>query len=232
MTTDMTNQRLAPRPAAAVLLCAAVLASSACSTGPAGPIGPSAAELDRQTAEVMRAAFRDEGIAKVERLNQDGANQACSASLGAALPAEQARAIEAANLATVKAPADGVYLGDWKKGEALAQDGRGMTWTDKSAEPKANGGNCYNCHQIGKAEISHGTIGPSLLGYARLRGVSDPASPAARAMVEYTWGKLYNARAYNACSSMPRFGHMKLLDEAQMKDLMALLLDPKSPVNQ
>jgi sulfur-oxidizing protein SoxX len=148
------------------------------------------------------------------------------------LPAAQARAIEAENLATVKPPPDGIYLGDWKKGETLAQDGRGMTWTDKSAEPKANGGNCYNCHQIGKAEISYGTIGPSLTNYAKTHGASDPASPAAKALVDYTWGKLYNARAYNACSNMPRFGHMKLLDEAQMKDLMALLLDPKSPVNQ
>jgi sulfur-oxidizing protein SoxX len=229
MTTDMTNQRPALRPTAAVLLCAAVLAGAACSTGPAGP---SAAELDRQTAEVMRAAFRDEGIAKVERLTQDAANQACTAAQGQPLPAEQARAIEAANLATIKPPADGLYLGDWKTGEKLAQDGRGMTWTDRSAEAKANGGNCYNCHQIGPGEISHGTIGPSLYRYGKLRGVTDPASPAARAMVEYTWGKLVNARAYNACSNMPRFGHMKLLDESQMKDLMALLLDPKSPVNQ
>ena len=31
---------------------------------------------------------------------------------------------------------------------------------------------------------------------------------------------------------MPRFGHEKLLSEKQMQDLMALLLDPKSPVNQ
>jgi sulfur-oxidizing protein SoxX len=107
-----------------------------------------------------------------------------------------------------------------------------MTWTDKSAEPKANGGNCYNCHQIGKAEISYGTIGPSLYNYPATHGASDAASPAAKALLDYTWGKLYNARAYNACSNMPRFGHAKLLDEAQMKDLMALLLDPKSPVNQ
>ena len=210
----------------ALLLGACALLASACSTG------PSAADLDRQAKEVMRAGFRDEGIAKVDRLNQDAANEACSAALGAALPAAQAKALEAANLATVKPPANGVYLGDYKKGETLAQDGRGMTWTDKSTETKANGGNCYNCHQISKTEISYGTIGPSLVNYGKLRGVTDPTSPAAKAMVEYTWGKLYNARAYNACSHMPRFGHMKLLDEAQLKDLMALLLDPKSPVNQ
>jgi sulfur-oxidizing protein SoxX len=214
------------------LLCAlpvAALLTSACSTG---PVGPSGAELDAQAAAVIRAAFRDEGIAKIDRLNQDASNLACSAAQGAPLAAAQAKAIEAENLATVKPPSDGVYLGDWKKGEALAQDGRGMTWTDKSVEAKANGGNCYNCHQIGKTEISYGTIGPSLFNYVKTHGASDAASPAAKALIDYTWGKLYNARAYNACSNMPRFGHMKLLDEAQMKDLMALLLDPKSPVNQ
>ena len=142
------------------------------------------------------------------------------------------KAIEAENLATVKKPADGKYIGDWKAGERLAQNGRGMTWTDASAATSANGGNCYNCHQISKQEISFGTIGPSLYNYGKLRGVSDPASPASRAIVEYTWGKLYNAKAYNACSGMPRFGHMGMLSEAQLKDLMALLLDPQSPVNQ
>jgi sulfur-oxidizing protein SoxX len=68
---------------------------------------------------------------------------------------------------------------------------------------------------------------------AKLRGVSDPNSPASKAMVEYTWGKIWNAKAYNACSNMPRAGHMGIMTEAQVaKDLVALLLDPKSPVNQ
>ena len=31
---------------------------------------------------------------------------------------------------------------------------------------------------------------------------------------------------------MPRAGHMGILTEAQVADLVALLLDPKSPVNQ
>jgi sulfur-oxidizing protein SoxX len=193
---------------------------------------PSSAELDMQAKAMMRAGFRDEGITKVDRLDQDLANQVCSELLGAQPSEARSKAIEVANLATVKAPADGKYLGDFKKGEALAQDGRGMTWTDRSADTSANGGNCYNCHQIGKAEISYGTIGPSLYNYGKIRGVSDPAGEAAKPIVEYTWGKLYNARAYNACSNMPRFGHQKLLNEAQLKDLMALLLDPRSPVNQ
>jgi sulfur-oxidizing protein SoxX len=191
-----------------------------------------APDYDKLVVEMMKASFRDEGIAKVDRLNQDAANAECSKAVGMPLSGEATRAIENANARAVKAPSDGAFLGDWQAGEKLAQDGRGMTWTDKSAAPGTNGGNCYNCHQISKAEISFGTIGPSLYNYGKIRGVTDPASAAARPVVEYTWGKLYNAKAFNACSLMPRFGHAGLLDEKQLKDLMALLLDPKSPVNQ
>lgn len=191
-----------------------------------------APDYDALTAQMMQASFRDQGIAKVDRLQQDASNLTCSKSQGADLPAAAAKAIEAEALKTVRMPADGKFIGDWKAGEALAQNGRGMTWTDASAAPRANGGNCYNCHQISKAEISFGTLGPSLYNYGKIRGITDPASAAAKPIVEYTWGKLYNAKAYNACSGMPRFGHAKLMDEGQLKDLMALLLDPKSPVNQ
>jgi L-cysteine S-thiosulfotransferase len=189
-------------------------------------------DYDALTQAMMKASFRDQGIATVDRLAQDASNAACSQAEGQALPEASAKAIEAENLASIKWPSNGVFLGDWKEGEKLAQNGRGMTWTDPSAASSSNGGNCYNCHQVSKAEISFGTIGPSLYNYGKLRGVADPASPASRAIVEYTWGKLYNAKAYNACSGMPRFGHAKLMDENQLRHLMALLLDPKSPVNQ
>jgi sulfur-oxidizing protein SoxX len=189
-------------------------------------------DYDALMAQMLKSSFRDQGIAKVERLKQDASNAECSASEGKPLPEARAKAIEAENLKTVKMPSDGVFIGSWQAGERLAQNGRGMTWSDPSAATSANGGNCYNCHQISKQELSFGTIGPSLYHYGKLRGVSDPASPASKAIVEYTWGKLYNAKAYNACSGMPRFGHAGMLDEKQMKDLMALLLDPKSPVNQ
>ncbi len=189
-------------------------------------------DYDALMADMLKRSFRDQGIAKVDRLQQDASNAECSAAQGKPLPEARAKAIEAANLATVKLPADGKFIGEWQAGERLAQNGRGMTWSDRSAVPAENGGNCYNCHQISKSEISFGTIGPSLYNYGKLRGVADPASPASKAIVEYTWGKLYNAKAYNACSGMPRFGHAGMLDEKQLKDLMALLLDPKSPVNQ
>ena len=181
---------------------------------------------------MMKSSFRDQGIASVARLQQDESDAACSKAEGKALPDAAATAIEAANFQTVRMPADGRFIGDWKEGEKLAQNGRGMTWTDPSAATSANGGNCYNCHQIAKGEISYGTLGPSLHNYGKLRGVADPASAEARPVVEYTWRKLYNAKAFNACSGMPRFGHAGLLDETQLKNLMALLLDPKSPVNQ
>jgi sulfur-oxidizing protein SoxX len=191
---------------------------------------PSSAELDRQATTAIKASFRDQGIAKVDRLNQDQGQQACSS---AAAPApDVAKQIEAASLASVKWPAGGQYLGDWRQGEKLAQNGRGMTWTDKSADPKDNGANCYNCHQIDKKEISYGTIGPSLWNYGKLRGVKDVADASSAAIVQYTWAKLWNSKAYAACSNMPRFGHMGLLNEQQLRDVMALLLDPKSPVNQ
>lgn len=198
-------------------------------TGCATLFGPNYDEL---MAAMLKSSFRDQGIAKVDRLQQDASNAECSASEGKPLSDARTKAIEAANLATVKMPADGKFIGNWQAGERLAQNGRGLTWTDASADTSANGGNCYNCHQISKQEISFGTIGPSLYNYGKLRGVADPASPDSKAIVEYTWGKLYNAKAYSACSGMPRFGHAGMLSEAQLKDLMALLLDPKSPVNQ
>jgi sulfur-oxidizing protein SoxX len=208
------------------LIPVAALVLAACSSSPTGT------DYDKATAQVTQTSFQAKGQAGLDRLQQDDANRLCSAAdvAGQPLDDKTAQAIEAANLKTVKWPADGKFLGDWKNGEKLAQSGRGLTWSDKAES--ANGGNCYNCHQITKEEISYGTIGPSLYHYGKLRGVTDPNSPAAKAVVEYTWGKLWNARAYSACSQMPRVGHNAILNEAELKDVMALLLDPASPANK
>jgi sulfur-oxidizing protein SoxX len=193
---------------------------------------PSSAELDKLTADIARASFRDQGQAKVDRLVLDDANLECMKADVAGKPLDEktAKAIEAANFASVKWPAGGQYIGDWKEGEKIAQSGRGMTWSD--AAGSENGGNCYNCHQISKEEISFGTLGPSLYNYGKIRGVSNLYAPESAAIIQYTWGKIYNARAYNACSQMPRAGHKGILTETQIRHIMALLLDPKSPVNQ
>ena len=225
------TKTLLPRAGLTAVAAKALVAALAATLAGCASLEPTP-NYDALLSQMVKSSFRSQGIASVDRLLQDASNAECSASEGKSLPEARSKAIEAANLATIKMPADGQVMGDWKAGEALAQNGRGMTWTDASAATSANGGNCYNCHQISKAEISFGTIGPSLYNYGKIRGVADPTSAAAKPIVDYTWGKIYNAKAYNACSGMPRFGHGGMLDEKQMKDLMALLLDPKSPVNQ
>ena len=219
------------------LITAALLGAAsllvACASGGVDQTGLSSAQLDALTQDVVKNSFQDKGIVKVSQaLGEDPTDQACSAAdvAGHPLSADRAKEIEALNLKTIQWPADGKYLGDWKEGEKIAQSGRGRTWTDKAGA--ANGGNCYNCHQIDKKEISFGTIGPSLYNFGKLRGVTDPNSPAAQEMVKYTWGKIWNSKAYNACSNMPRAGTEGILTEAQVRDIVALLLDPKSPVNQ
>ena len=204
--------------------CTAVLLATGCASLPAPQ------ELDREALAIIKASFRDQGIAKVDRIQQDLGQSACSS---ATPPSEAvAEQVMAQARAAVKWPTGGQYIGDWREGEKLAQNGRGMTWTDKSAAAKDNGGSCYNCHQISKQEISYGTIGPSLYNYGKNRGVASVTAPTAQSIIEYTWMKIYNGKTYNACSNMPRFGHLGLLDEKQMAHLMALLLDPRSPVNQ
>jgi sulfur-oxidizing protein SoxX len=193
---------------------------------------PSSADLDKLTADIIKASFRDQALVKTDRLVQDDTNRECSAADVAGKPIEEAlgKALEAANMKTIQWPTDGKFIGDWREGEKIAQSGRGLTWTDEPSQ--ANGGNCYNCHQIDKKEISYGTIGPSLYNYGKIRGVKDPASADSKDVVAYTWGKIWNSKAYNACSNMPRAGHMGILNEAQVRHVVGLLLDPKSPVNE
>jgi sulfur-oxidizing protein SoxX len=203
---------------------AATMLLTSCATG------PSPQDVAAATEKVLKSSFRDQGIAKTSWLDQDASNKACSEAQGAALDEKLAKAIEEANLKTVKMPSDGKFIGDWREGEKIAQNGRGMTWSD--AAGSANGGSCYNCHQISKEELSFGSIGPSLYNYGKLRGVADPAAAASKPIVDYTWGKLWNSKGYNACSGMPRFGHAGILTEGQLRHVMALLLDPASPVNK
>jgi sulfur-oxidizing protein SoxX len=175
--------------------------------------------------KMMKDGFRADGIAALDRIDQDATQKFCSDPVFAnSKQGEKMREkIQKMNMDSIKQPSDGKYIGDWKKGEAIAQSGRGATWTDKADTPI--GGGCYNCHQIDKKEISYGTIGPTLWNYGKARGYSQE-------VVTYTWNRINNSKAYNACSNMPRFAHFKLLNEQQMQDVMALLLDPASPVNQ
>jgi sulfur-oxidizing protein SoxX len=170
---------------------------------------------------MMDGSFKTTGIAPKHRMYQLDFQKACSQEKQ---PAKEVMAkIEAEQMKTIRYPADGKYFGDWKQGEKIALSGRGLTWTDKT--PDNNGGGCYNCHQMSHHEVSYGTIGTSLLEYGKNRGTSDD-------VVKYTWGKIYNAKAFNACSHMPRNGDAEILTEQQIKHLMAFLFDPASPVNK
>jgi len=180
---------------------------------------------DPKFNKMMTDSFKADGIAGLDRIQQDETQKFCSDPVFAnSKQGEKMRdKIQKINMASIKQPSDGKYIGDWKKGEAIAQSGRGATWTDKA--DTVIGGGCYNCHQIDPKEISYGNIGPTLTGYGKLRGYSQE-------VVTYTWNRINNSKAYNACSNMPRFAHFKLLNEQQIQDVMALLLDPASPVNQ
>lgn len=178
---------------------------------------------DVAVVQELRDSFRGSGIAQLDRIDQSELQKLCTQYAVKPIPAKIAERLQKAELANVKAPADGKYLGDWKEGEKVAQNGRGMQFTDKA--DTVNGGNCYACHQLTKSEISFGNIGPSLYNYGKLRGDSPE-------VVKYTWAKVYDSHSYMACSNMPRFGAAGILTEQQLKDVMALLLDPASPVNQ
>jgi sulfur-oxidizing protein SoxX len=174
---------------------------------------------------MMSSSFEAKGQAGLDRLVQDPAQKFCSnpVNLNGGGDPKVREKIQNENMASIKQPSDGKYIGDWKNGEKIAQSGRGATWSDKPGS--AIGGGCYNCHQIDPKEISYGNIGPSLTGYGKMRGYS-------KEVVVYTWNRINNSKAYNVCSNMPRFAHAKLLNEKQIQDVMALLLDPASPVNQ
>jgi len=177
-------------------------------------------ELDRVT-KVLKRDFHEHGQAKMNRVDLDEVQRACNLH-GDNPPPELAKRLEDAQLKAIRFPG-GSLLGDWKKGERIAQSGRGSMWSDKPGVQE--GGSCYNCHQIAPQVEAYGTIGPSLAGFGKTRGNGPEIQ-------KYAYGKIYNAKAYNLCSQMPRLGHAGTLNEQQIKDLVALLLDPASPVNQ
>ncbi len=184
---------------------------------------PSKEETAAKASAVLKASFKANGQAGLDRLDQDETQRVCSAQDGKAPSKEVTEKIEKLNLAMIKYPADNKLLGDWKNGEKIAQEGRGKQFSDDPAGPV--GANCYACHQLAPQELSYGTIGPSLYQFAKLRGYGVDTQ-------RYAYGKIYNPDAYAACSSMPRFGHNGILTEQQIKDVTALLMDPASPVNK
>ena len=186
-------------------------------------IAPSDERISADASAMIKTSFKARGQAGLDRLDQDDTQRLCSQAAGKTPPRDVAERIEKQNLATIKYPADGKLLGDWKNGEKIAQDGRGKQYSDDPKGPV--GGNCYACHQLAPQELAYGTIGPSLYRFGKLRGYGAETE-------RYAYGKIFNSEAFAACSTMPRFGHNGILSEQQIKDVTALLMDPASPVNQ
>ena len=171
--------------------------------------------------KILRRDFQPRGQATMDRITPDAVQRVCNETQDKP-PPELARALEADQMKTIVFPS-GSLIGNWQRGERIAQGGRGLTWTDNPGAPGE--GSCYNCHQLSPKETSFGTLGPSLYRFGAVRG-NGPE------MQRYVYGKIYNAKAYNLCSQMPRLGASGTLTPEQIKDLVALLLDPSSPVNK
>jgi len=177
----------------------------------------------KSAEEIMRKSFVDATPEEWKaRLAQDQTQAACSYYRNEPPPDMAVRIVSEAQ-ASIRYPADGKLLGDWKSGEKIAQTGVGLQYSDNPKQPA--GGNCYACHELTKQEVSFGTIGPSLYRFGKTRGFTPE-------MEKYAYSKVYDADAFSACSNMPRFGYKHILTEQQIKDVTALLMDPASPVNQ
>ena len=196
----------------------AIFALALCAIPAAAQQRPDPAAAD----PAIKAAFPTAPADWAPRLTGDDTMQQCSVSRNSPSK-EVAEAIQKRELASIAYPPDNNFMGDWKKGEALAQSGYGLRFTDYPAR-QANGGNCYACHQLTKKEVSYGTLGPSLSEYGKLRDFKPEAVKAA-------YEKIYNSHATFPCSTMPRFGANKVLTVEQIKDAVALLMSPESPVN-
>ncbi len=156
------------------------------------------------------------------RIAPDDSLAACNAHRNE-VPSKVADEITKRELARVVYPADGKFLGNWKDGYKVANNGRGGQFSDKPGT--VAGGNCFACHQLDPKELSYGTLGPSLAAYGKERKY-DAAS------IKEAYTKIYNSQAVVPCSNMPRFGANKVLTEQQIKDVLAYLFDPESPVNK
>lgn len=192
--------------------------------GLAGPaLAQQAPKVDPALVQrYVDATWRSASPEWKQRIVQDETQRVCTATLNEPSQAEF-DAIRAREAATVVYPADGNVMGDWRRGQQIAQRGTGGQFSDQPNT--ARGGNCYACHQLSKAEVSFGTLGPSLLEYGKVREFKPE-------MAREAFAKVYNAMAVFPCSQMPRFGFHKFLTEEQIKDVVAYLFDRESPVNR
>lgn len=223
MTIERESRRIGPPALVAAVVAAFVAAAAALVAAASASLAQDkpkadAALLDKIVGAMIARAPEDWR----RRMDQDEAQRLCSEHKNE-LPAALSAKVLASQKATIVLPADGSVIGDWKRGAQIAQNGRGGQFSDPA--DTVGGGNCYACHQLSKAELSYGTMGPSLTEYGKIRKFRAEDAKAA-------YAKVFNSMSVLPCSSMPRFGLTKALSEQQIKDVTAYLFDPESPVNK
>jgi sulfur-oxidizing protein SoxX len=169
-----------------------------------------------------------EGATLRDRLKQDELQKACSKLKGGPMDSDTAQKVMQLAQDSMVYPEGGIELGDWKEGQAVAENAFGFRVGHKVDDHSARetGGLCINCHQLEEEKMDRsGTLGPSLIGYGKTRGTGEQ-------MLKYTYEVIFNAHSLFPCTKMPRFGVNGILSEQKIADVMAYLLDPKSPVNE
>jgi sulfur-oxidizing protein SoxX len=178
---------------------------------------------ERQMRRVLRLAFPTTDDQWRSRLIPDATMKAC-ARWRDQPPKEVVDRVKQREAARITLPADGKFIGDWRRGEKIAKSGYGLRFTDTDTK-RPNGGNCYACHELSPDEVSFGTLGVSLKGFGRTHKFE---ADYARIVYE----KIFNSQAIVPCSTMPRFGANGILTIEQITDVVAYLMDPESPVNR
>jgi len=180
----------------------------------------------QQLSEKMVFDAFDASPEHMKRLVQDRSQQICSKIGDEKLTQAEAAEVVKLARASIKYPASGKLVGDWKTGDKLAHNGAGDRIRNGKVENrKENGALCQNCHALAPGEINVGNVGPSLTGYGKQRGNSD-------AIAKYTYEKIYNAWVYFPCSNMPRLGATGHLTPEQITHMVAFMIDPQSPINK
>jgi L-cysteine S-thiosulfotransferase len=205
--------------------CASVLAVTVLGSCAAQPPSVGNERLDT----IIAGAYPGASAEQKHRSVQDDAQKICSKAVAQVLKPEDALKVTEHSRASIKYPASGKLIGNWKAGEKLAQDGYGLRLLPGGGgdvTPKrANGANCYACHALDSKEINAGNLGVSLAGFGLARGNTPEVQ-------KYAYEKIYNSWTYLPCSQMPRMGANGFLTPEQITHVVAYLLDPESPVNK
>ena len=227
--------RMKPTVAALVSLALTVSASGYAVAGSSKNV-----DYTKMSAQALaeHLIFKDDGFATEtktqegatvrQRLHQDALQKSCSKLKGGPLDSATVQKVIGLARESMNYPEGGIEIGDWKKGQALAENAYGWRIGHKTDDHSARetGGLCINCHAMEEdKQIRSGTLGPSLISYGEGRGMNERTK-------KYVYEVLYNPHVYFPCTNMPRFGARDVLTQQKISHIMAYLLDPDSPVNE